>query len=222
MAFKQVTATFYLSLPPTCLPNPTAAITRELGALVLTYHEALGGVVLALNKPRVVSTPERVLYDSPFIHLHVTADVLLFAPEVGMGLAGCVNFVGSSHIGLLVHGVVNVSIPADKLPVNLDYDEDDEGEPMWCEDETKQEGRIMVGTEMEFFVTKLNIKAGDISIVGSLLPEDELQLPDSAAQTKAKKDKKEKKRKRDDKSVDEDEAVGSDKKKKKKKKKSKA
>ena len=100
--------------------------------------------MLALNKPRVVSTPERVLYDSPFIHLHVTADVLLFAPEVGMGLgsiplhnrslltvcllaAGCVNFVGSSHIGLLVHGVVNVSIPADKLPVNLDYDEDDEG-----------------------------------------------------------------------------------------------
>lgn len=215
MAFKQVTATFYLSLPPTCLPNPTAAITRELGALVLTYHETLGGVLLALNKLRVVSTPERVLYDSPFIHLHVTADVLLFAPEVGMGLAGCVNFVGSSHIGLLVHGVVNVSIPADKLPVNLDYDEDDEGEPMWCEDETKKEGRIMVGTEIEFFVTKLNIKAADISIVGSLLPEDELQLPDPA-QTKAKKDKKDKKRKRDDKSADD--AVGSEKKKKKKKK----
>lgn len=50
------------------------------------YHEELGGVVLAIRKLRVNAAPKRVLYDSPYLHIHVTADVLLFAPQIRMQL----------------------------------------------------------------------------------------------------------------------------------------
>jgi len=116
MAFKEVTSTFYVHVLPTSLPNPTTAITKELGSLLLTYHEELGGVVLAIRKLRVNAAPKRVLYDSPYLHIHVTADVLLFAPQIGMQLGGVVNFVGSTHIGLLLHGIVNITILADHPP----------------------------------------------------------------------------------------------------------
>eukprot|EP00656_Telonema_subtile_P032075 TRINITY_DN3514_c0_g1_i2.p1 TRINITY_DN3514_c0_g1~~TRINITY_DN3514_c0_g1_i2.p1 ORF type:complete len:230 (-),score=84.51 TRINITY_DN3514_c0_g1_i2:318-1007(-) len=201
MAFKEVTSTFYIHLSPACLPDPTDAITRELGTLVLTYHENLGGVVLALRNLRVSSAPTRVLFDSPYLHLHVTADVLLFAPQIGMQLSGKVNFVGATHIGLLLQGVVNVSVMAEKIPELMEFDEDEEGEGFWFE-EGKEDDRVVMDSVLSFFVTKVNVRNGDISLQGSLLPEDsvpEEDLAEDVAVTPAKKKKKEKKEKKSEK-----------------------
>lgn len=202
MAFKEVTATFYVHLMPTALSNPTAAITKELGALVLTYHENLGGVVLALRNLNVPAAPTRMLFDSPHIHLHVTADVLLFAPQIGVQLSGKVNFLGSTHIGLLLQGVVNVSIMSDKVPDNFLFDEDDEGEPIWFQ-EGKEDSPILMDSVLDFFVTKVNVRNGDISLQGSLMPEDfkpEAEEVDDTPHKKKKKDKKEKSERKDKKS----------------------
>jgi len=198
MAFKEVTATFYVHLMPTALSNLTAAITRELGALVLTYHENLGGVVLALRHLSVPAAPTRMLFDSPYIHVHVTADVLLFAPQIGVQLSGKVNFLGSTHIGLLLQGVVNVSIMADKVPDNYVFDEDDQGEPIWFE-EGKEDTPITMDSVLDFFVTKVNVRNGDISLQASLMPEDFKPETEEVDVTphKNKKDKKEKSEKRD-------------------------
>ena len=41
------------------------------------------------------------------------------------------NFVGSTHIGLLLHGIVNITILADHLPDNFIFDEDEDGEEQY-------------------------------------------------------------------------------------------
>eukprot|EP00658_Telonema_sp_P-2_P029992 TRINITY_DN22727_c0_g1_i2.p1 TRINITY_DN22727_c0_g1~~TRINITY_DN22727_c0_g1_i2.p1 ORF type:complete len:233 (-),score=33.07 TRINITY_DN22727_c0_g1_i2:14-712(-) len=205
MAFKHVTSRFYLHLPPTCISDPGPAIAKQLGELVLSYHQTLGGVVLSITNMRTGSSAKRVMFDSPFLHIHVTADVLLFAPRTGLKLEGKVNFLGPTHIGLLVEGAVNVSIMAEKIPENWAFDEDDEGEPVWYE-EGKESEPTVLNANLEFYVTQVNVKHGDISLQGSLLDQDasddhEDKEHERNGQTPVKKNKKEKKSKKDKKSA---------------------
>lgn len=49
--------------------------------------------------------------DSPVIFVPVEVRLLVFAPEIGQELDGKVARHGSDHLALLVHGLINVTIP---------------------------------------------------------------------------------------------------------------
>jgi len=49
--------------------------------------------------------------DSPVVFVPIEARVLVFAPEIGQTLEAAVARHGSDHLALLVHGLINVTIP---------------------------------------------------------------------------------------------------------------
>ncbi|KFP94404.1 DNA-directed RNA polymerase I subunit RPA43, partial [Haliaeetus albicilla] len=60
---------------------------------------------------RVVGELGDIYDDQGFIHLNVEADFVIFSPKKGKKLVGVINKVAPSHIGCLIHGCFNASIP---------------------------------------------------------------------------------------------------------------
>ncbi|NXJ85514.1 RPA43 polymerase, partial [Trogon melanurus] len=60
---------------------------------------------------RVVGELGDIYDDQGFIHLNIEADFVIFSPKKGKKLVGVINKVAPSHIGCLIHGCFNASIP---------------------------------------------------------------------------------------------------------------
>jgi DNA-directed RNA polymerase I subunit RPA43 len=67
------------------------------------------------GKPKIESSSAQLFNDSPFLHFYIRVPILLFCPQPEMPLVGIVNKVSEDHIGLLVYGVFNASIPVDLI-----------------------------------------------------------------------------------------------------------
>lgn len=88
--------TFKLGVLPHAMEDLGAHVQVKLNGLLMKYHEEAGGVLLALSdlglpKARPFAT---VMGDLPFLHLHVEATALVFAPRPGLALEGRVTKVG--------------------------------------------------------------------------------------------------------------------------------
>lgn len=114
----------------------------------------------------------RIRYDYPHLHLHVQVKFLVFAPAFNSLLstcsppktktrlfpdwahecntAGTVKKVGADHVGLLVYGLFNASIPSDQLPSSFAIDES--SPDSWVDAATGL--RIEAGSDILFQVTR--------------------------------------------------------------------
>ena len=63
-----------------------------------------------------------IIGESPIMHFEVEAEFTVFAPQPGHILLGKVNLMSNDHIGMLVLGVFNASIPYSELPPSCAYD----------------------------------------------------------------------------------------------------
>lgn len=99
----------------------------HLDPLLMSYYEPVGGVVIAYENIRFESDKARIVAESPFAHVWVTVDFLVWAPKKGSVLRGWVNLQSASHVGLLVENTWNVSIPKEKIPPGWSYHEVREG-----------------------------------------------------------------------------------------------
>lgn len=99
----------------------------HLDPLVMSYYEPVGGVIIAYSNIRFESDKARIVAESPFAHVWVTVDFLVWAPKKGSVLQGWVNLQSASHVGLLVENTWNVSIPKEKIPAGWSYHEVREG-----------------------------------------------------------------------------------------------
>uniref|UniRef100_A0A8C9NLH9 DNA-directed RNA polymerase subunit n=1 Tax=Serinus canaria TaxID=9135 RepID=A0A8C9NLH9_SERCA len=72
---------------------------------------SLQGVPVAYDNIKVVGELGDIYDDQGFIHLDVEADFIIFSPKKGKKLVGIINKVAPSHIGCLIHGCFNASIP---------------------------------------------------------------------------------------------------------------
>lgn len=99
----------------------------HLDLLLMSYYEPVGGVVIAYENIRFESDKARVVAESPFAHVWVTVDFLVWAPKKGSVLQGWVNLQSASHVGLLVENTWNVSIPKEKIPAGWSHHEVREG-----------------------------------------------------------------------------------------------
>ncbi|KAM7373102.1 hypothetical protein PAMP_007982 [Pampus punctatissimus] len=138
----------HVALPPLYLNKKRTGIQEELEAELLRFSESLKGVPLAYDNIRIVGQNGRIYDDSGYIHMDIEANFIVFQPTKGQKLLGKVNKLGVNHVGCLVHGCFNASIPKPNL-VSV---------------ETWRDTGPRIGTELEFEVTAL-----DADTVGVLL-----------------------------------------------------
>ncbi|NXR44391.1 RPA43 polymerase, partial [Hippolais icterina] len=72
---------------------------------------SLQGVPVAYDNIKVVGELGDIYDDQGFIHLNIEADFIIFSPKKGKKLVGVINKVAPTHIGCLIHGCFNASIP---------------------------------------------------------------------------------------------------------------
>ncbi|XP_043824728.1 DNA-directed RNA polymerase I subunit RPA43 [Dromiciops gliroides] len=152
----------HVALAPRFLDRKRSGLRQQLDRELLRYSESLQGVPVAYDNLKIVGELGDIYDDQGHIHLNVEADFVIFCPERGQKLLGTVNKVAPSHLGCLVHGCFNASIPK---PEHM---------PM----EQWQNLHFNVGDELEFEVSRLDSDAAGVFcirgtlIVSSLPPRD--------------------------------------------------
>ncbi|KAI4818249.1 hypothetical protein KUCAC02_011599 [Chaenocephalus aceratus] len=138
----------HIELPPMYLRQERTGIQEELEGELLKFSQSLEGVPLAYENISILGHHGSIYDDSGYIHMNIEANFILFQPERGQTLLGNVNKLGVSHVGCLVHGCFNASIPRPNL-VSV---------------ETWRDAGPRIGAELEFEVTAL-----DADMMGVLL-----------------------------------------------------
>ncbi|KAK2496704.1 hypothetical protein MC885_003958 [Smutsia gigantea] len=155
----------HIALSPRYLNRKRTGIREQLDAELLRYSESLLGVPIAYDNIKVVGELGDIYDDQGHIHLNIEADFVIFCPEPGQKLMGTVNKVSSSHIGCLVHGCFNASIPKpEQMPAE-----------QW------QTLEINVGDELEFEVFRLDSDAAGVFCIRGKLNVTSVQTKCSAA-----------------------------------------
>ncbi|XP_030057464.1 DNA-directed RNA polymerase I subunit RPA43 [Microcaecilia unicolor] len=171
----------HLALPPRHLHTKRTGVRQELDAELLRYSEGLKGVPVAYDNVKIVGELGDIYDDQGYIHLNIEADFVIFRPKKGHKLVGVVNKVALSHIGCLVHGCFNASIPK---PPQMSVEE-------W------QNFGVNVGDQLEFEVFQLDSDAvGVFCIRGKLINEiTDVSAEDAVNGLHTEKPKKKKKEK---------------------------
>ncbi|XP_073437542.1 DNA-directed RNA polymerase I subunit RPA43 isoform X2 [Dendrobates tinctorius] len=129
------------------------AQARDSGAVIDADRRGLEGVPVAYDNIKLIGELGDIYDDVGYIHINIEADFVVFQPQYGEKLVGVVNKKAPSHIGCLVHGCFNASIPRPlKMPV-----------------ESWQHVDVDVGDQLEFEVFRLDSDAvGVLCIRGRL------------------------------------------------------
>eukprot|EP00079_Xenopus_tropicalis_P009379 XP_002933336.1 PREDICTED: DNA-directed RNA polymerase I subunit RPA43 [Xenopus tropicalis] len=108
----------HLTLSPKFLQKKRSGIQEQLNTDLLKYNEGLKGVPVAYDSIKLVGELGDIFDDLGHIHINIEADFVIFNPKCGQTLVGIVNKVAPTHIGCLVHGCFNASIPKPpKMPI---------------------------------------------------------------------------------------------------------
>ncbi|XP_069769931.1 LOW QUALITY PROTEIN: DNA-directed RNA polymerase I subunit RPA43 [Narcine bancroftii] len=204
----------HLALCPLYLNRKRSGIERQLKTELLRFSErsqrsfvpedvfddpaktgetptGLQGVPVAYDRVRLIGELGDIYDDQGYIHLNIEADFVIFRPKIGQKLIGTVNKVAPSHLGCLVHGCFNASIPKPHHASGI-----------W------PSFAVKVGDSLEFEVLQLDADAAGVLCIRGRLDKS-AQVPDGV-------DSEEPLEKQ---SVEQDDSLAENKKKKKKKKK---
>jgi len=173
-------------LHPSRLGDISRGINEYLNRYLLTYDATLKGVILTYTGVAITTPTGGMFFNQPHISFDTTAKLVLFSPRIGSKLVGVVNKIGRDHIGLLVHGVFNVSITGTGLE-GLTHSE--EANAWLLEDGSDI---IEVGSNVEFEVTALNTADKQLSMVGTIIQSNKSNTAKKTSKTPAKKAKKKK------------------------------
>lgn len=149
----------HIALPPVYLNKKRTGIKEELDAELLKFSPSLHGVPLAYDDIRIATQHGDIYDDSGYIHMDIQANFIVFQPRKGQKLLGKVNKLGVSHVGCLVHGCFNASIPKPNL-VSV---------------ETWRDAGPRIGTEVAFKVTALDADAAGVLLIRGQLDRTGVQ-----------------------------------------------
>ncbi|XP_041868467.1 DNA-directed RNA polymerase I subunit RPA43 [Melanotaenia boesemani] len=149
----------HIALPPVYMYKKKTGIQEELETELLKFTQSLNGVPLAYDNIRIVGKHGDIYDDSGYIHMNVEANFIVFQPQKGQKLLGKVNKLGVSHVGCLVHGCFNASIPKPNL-VSV---------------ETWRDAGPSIGAELEFEVTALDADAAGVLLIRGRLDRTRVQ-----------------------------------------------
>ncbi|KAL2916138.1 hypothetical protein HK105_204229 [Polyrhizophydium stewartii] len=163
-----IRAQIRISLSPLFMSSPLDGIKDYLNTFVMRYIPELGGVVLSYSDIEPIAPVGHIMDECPFALISVRASFVLFSPSVGSTLYGVVNKVSPDHIGLLVYGVFNASIPSSHI--RLDEFAWSTDAHAWqftsAKDETLQ--FVASGSVIKFTVASLITANKMLAISGSL------------------------------------------------------
>ncbi|NXY86482.1 RPA43 polymerase, partial [Alcedo cyanopectus] len=153
----------HIALAPRYLGRKRTGIRAQLDAELLRYSKSLQGVPLAYDNIRVLGELGDIYDDQGFIHLNVEVDFIIFSPKKGKKLVGVINKVAPSHIGCLIHGCFNASIPKpEKMSI-----------VQW------QALGLKIGDELKFKVLHLDSDAAGVFFIRGGLTESRMQPKES-------------------------------------------
>ncbi|NXT21458.1 RPA43 polymerase, partial [Syrrhaptes paradoxus] len=157
----------HVALPPRYLGRKRSGIRAQLDGELLRYSESLQGVPVAYDNIKVVGELGDIYDDQGFIHLNVEADFVIFSPKKGKKLVGVINKVAPSHIGCLIHGCFNASIPKPEQMSTVQW----------------QELGLKIGDELKFKVLHLDSDAAGVFFIRGGLTKSSMQPKQSETVT---------------------------------------
>nr|XP_028606661.1 DNA-directed RNA polymerase I subunit RPA43 isoform X2 [Podarcis muralis] len=101
----------HVALPPRFLHRKRTGIRAQLDAELRRFSESFQGVPVAYDDIKITKEVGDIIDDIGAVHLDIEADFVVFQPKEGKKLVGTINKMAPSHIGCLVHGCFNASIP---------------------------------------------------------------------------------------------------------------
>uniref|UniRef100_A0A8C3TMT4 DNA-directed RNA polymerase subunit n=1 Tax=Catharus ustulatus TaxID=91951 RepID=A0A8C3TMT4_CATUS len=159
----------HVALPPRFLGRKRSGIRAQLDAELLRYSQSLQGVPVAYDNIKVVGELGDIYDDQGFIHLNIEADFIIFSPKKGKKLVGVINKVAPSHIGCLIHGCFNASIPK---PEHMSI-------VQW------QELGFKIGDELKFQVLHLDFDTAGVFFIRGGLTKSSLRPKKSVKVTES-------------------------------------
>ncbi|NXX07940.1 RPA43 polymerase, partial [Larus smithsonianus] len=159
----------HVALAPRYLGRKRTGIRAQLDTELLRYSESLQGVPVAYDNIKVVGELGDIYDDQGFIHLNIEADFVIFSPKKGKKLVGIINKVAPSHIGCLIHGCFNASIPKPEQMSIVQW----------------QELGLKIGDELKFQVSHLDSDAAGVFFIrggltkSSMRPKQSVTITDS-------------------------------------------
>ncbi|XP_064267844.1 DNA-directed RNA polymerase I subunit RPA43 [Passer domesticus] len=159
----------HVALPPRFLGRKRSGIRAQLDAELLRYSERLQGVPVAYDNIKVVGELGDIYDDQGFIHLDVEADFIIFSPKKGKKLVGVINKVAPSHIGCLIHGCFNASIPKPEQMSVVQW----------------QELGLKIGDELKFQVLHLDSDTAGVFFIRGGLTKSSMRPKKSHAVTES-------------------------------------
>ncbi|NXH21413.1 RPA43 polymerase, partial [Bucco capensis] len=157
----------HIALAPRYLGRKRTGIRAQLDAELLRYSESLQGVPVAYDNIKVVGELGDIYDDQEFIHLNIEADFVIFSPKKGKKLVGVINKVAPSHIGCLIHGCFNASIPKPEQMSVVQW----------------QELGFKIGDELKFQVLHLDSDAAGVFFIRGGLTKSSMKPKKSATVT---------------------------------------
>ncbi|KAF7723751.1 hypothetical protein EC973_001727 [Apophysomyces ossiformis] len=139
-SFSEIVARLYIHLAPMWSGKVMDGVIEQLNAFLMKYVPELDGIVIAHSDIELLSDKGTVLYDSPFCHFFIRVKFLVWKPKKGSRLVGRINLQSQDHIGLLIYGTFNASIPRSRIPSDL-YEwraSEDEGAPAAATEENEE------------------------------------------------------------------------------------
>ncbi|XP_030301210.1 DNA-directed RNA polymerase I subunit RPA43 isoform X1 [Calypte anna] len=153
----------HVALPPRYLGRKRSGIRALLDTELLRYSESLQGVPVAYDNIKVVGELGDIYDDQGFIHLNIEADFIVFSPKKGKKLVGVINKVAPSHIGCLIHGCFNASIPKPEQMSVVQW----------------QELGLKIGDELKFQVLHLDSDAAGVFFIRGGLTKSSMKAKQS-------------------------------------------
>jgi DNA-directed RNA polymerase I subunit RPA43 len=155
-----------LALQPRYAASVKAGVLARLAENVQHYDHGVQGVLMAFSEVALLQPHGKLLGESPFVYVTVRCKASVFKPRAGLVLAGRVNKVSSSHVGILVYDLFNASVAAAEL-VHQSYGyHEDSNSWVHAADEGKA---VAVGDRVAFVVRRVSEAHGFISIEGGSL-----------------------------------------------------
>ncbi|NXY32430.1 RPA43 polymerase, partial [Pomatorhinus ruficollis] len=159
----------HVALPPRFLGRKRSGIRAQLDAELLRYSESLQGVPVAYDNIKVVGELGDIYDDQGFIHLNIEADFIIFSPKKGKKLVGVINKLAPTHIGCLIHGCFNASIPKPEQMSIVQW----------------QELGLKIGDELKFQVLHLDSDTAGVFFIRGALTKSSMRPKKSVAVTES-------------------------------------
>ncbi|EMR09916.1 hypothetical protein PNEG_01676 [Pneumocystis murina B123] len=162
----------YISIPPIYCGSPMKGVEYYLDTMILNYLPNIQGIMLAHRNCEFIDRTAKIYYESPFGFSWIRFEMLVWRVKRGDYLEGIINLQSPSHIGLLVSGFFNASIPKNGIPKTWSYQEimsqkevEQNKNGYWMNEDKKA---IKIGDKLCFWTVKLETIGGIVSIEGTI------------------------------------------------------